>query len=99
MTTRDKLFVQPIGAPATFASDNLAPNLPLPNLAHTLEQYYKSLLPFGTAAQLDNSRKQIDQFRNGIGKKLQSILEERSKTNRNWVSKLLNLLPLKSSIR
>lgn len=89
MTNRDQLFLQSEHQPNTFAKDNLLPNLPLPSLDETLQRYYESLKPFGNAEQLANSRKIIDNFKNGIGKKLHAILLERTKTNRNWVRHFL----------
>lgn len=51
-----------------------------------MERYYESLKSFGTADELANSRKIIDEFRNGIGKHLHDVLEKRAKTHKNWVS-------------
>ncbi|KAJ6637373.1 Peroxisomal carnitine O-octanoyltransferase [Pseudolycoriella hygida] len=87
MTNRDRLFLQSENEPNTFAKDDLLPNLPLPSLNETLERYYDSLKPFGNAEQLAKSRKVIENFKNGIGKKLHSILVERTKNHRNWVEK------------
>lgn len=86
MTNRDLLFLQSTNGPNTFASDNALPSLPLPDLNDTLERYYESLKPFGNAEQLVHSRKIIENFKNGIGKKLHSILVERTKTYQNWVN-------------
>lgn len=94
MTNRDQLFLQPENEPNTFARDNSLPSLPLPSLNDTLERYYESLKPFGNAEQLANSRKIIDNFKNGIGKKLHSILVERTKNHRNWVCSIGELLEM-----
>lgn len=85
MTNRDQLFLRSEHEPKTFAKDNALPSLPLPSLNDTLERYYESLKPFGNTEQLANSRKIIENFKNGIGKKLHSILVERTKNHRNWV--------------
>ncbi len=85
MTTRDQLFLKSEHEPKTFDKDHLLPNLPLPSLSDTLERYYESLKPFGNAEQLANSRRIIENFKNGIGQKLHSILVDRAKTHRNWV--------------
>lgn len=82
----------------TFAKDHLAPPLPLPKLENTLDRYYQSLVPFGTEAELRSSKTLIEDFKNGIGKKLQAILEERAKNNKNWVSEKLKLDQLSSAI-
>lgn len=52
-----------------------------------MERYFESLKPFGTADELKNSRKIIDDFKIGVGKKLHAILVERTKTEKNWVEK------------
>lgn len=85
---REHFFFISNNETSTFAKDDLAPALPLPSLENTLAQYYKSLIPFGTDEQLKNSSKLIEDFKNGIGKKLQTILEERAKNNKNWVSEI-----------
>lgn len=85
MTNRDQLFLKSKHEPNTFAKDNSLPSLPLPSLTETLERYYESLKPFGNAEQLAYSREIIENFKNGIGKNLQSILLERTKNHRNWV--------------
>lgn len=85
--TREMLYVSDEGMPGTFEKDELAIPLPLPQLNDTLDRYYKSLQPFGTAEQLRESRRIIDEFRNGIGIRLQRILEERTKTFKNWVER------------
>lgn len=83
---RDNIFFLPENAPGTFSRDESLAPLPLPKLEATLERYYKSLIPFGTKEELTNSRRIIEEFRNGIGKKLQAQLEEKAKTEKNWVS-------------
>lgn len=82
---RQMLFIQDDDAPSSFAKDADLPSLPLPPLDDTLDRYYESLKPFGTEAQLSNSRRVIDEFRNGVGKQLHAVLEERAKTTKNWV--------------
>lgn len=83
--TREMIFVADEGAPGTFELDDVVPALPLPALENTLKRYYESLRPFGNEKQLRESRKIIDEFKNGVGQKLQKILEERAKTHKNWV--------------
>lgn len=83
---RENLYFLPDGSPGTFARDESLQKLPLPKLEETLERYYRNLLPFGTEQDLNNSRKVIDDFKNGIGKKLHKMLEAKAATERNWVS-------------
>jgi Choline/Carnitine o-acyltransferase len=83
---RDNFYFLPEGAPGTFARDESLGKLPLPKLEDTLERYERSLLPFGTNEELSNSRKTIEVFKNGIGKKLHKLLEEKAAKERNWVN-------------
>ncbi len=84
--SRELFFYLPEGAEPTFAHDEKLENLPLPKLEDTLERYYKNLLPFGNEDELKKSRKIIEDFKNGDGKKLQKMLEEKASKERNWVS-------------
>lgn len=84
--TREMLFVCDEKAAGTFDLDEDLPALPLPALENTLIRYYESLRPFGNEQQLRESRRIIDEFKNGVGQKLQKILEKRAKSNKNWVS-------------
>lgn len=86
---RQLIFYRTDEDAATFEKDELAPALPLPKLDDTLARYYESLKPFGTEAELLNSKKIIEKFKNGIGPKLQAILEERASIHKNWVNTIL----------
>lgn len=86
---RESIYYLPDGAPSTFARDETLAKLPLPKLDETLERYQRSILPFGTDEELKTSRRIIDDFKNGIGKKLQKLLEEKAVKERNWVSESL----------
>ena len=72
--------------PPTFSQDEFLPALPLPKLEDTLDRYYESLKPFGTEEELQQTKITIDKFKDGIGKKLHNILEERARRYKNWVS-------------
>ncbi|XP_052870202.1 peroxisomal carnitine O-octanoyltransferase [Anopheles cruzii] len=72
---------------STFCYDEDRPKLPLPALDHTLKRYLESLKPFGTAEELENSKRIIETFRKGVGAKLQAILEQRATKEKNWVEK------------
>lgn len=82
---RNSIFVLPEDAPATFDKDDSLPHLPLPKLEETLERYYESLKPFGTKEELKISRKIIDEFKKGEGKKLHALIETKAKETKNWV--------------
>lgn len=82
---RQFLFELNAGEPSTFANDEHLPPLPLPTLDETLDRYYESLRPFGTAEQLAHSRRLIAAFRDGIGRRLHGLVEERARRDRNWV--------------
>lgn len=82
---RENFFFLPDDAPSTFTRDESLEKLPLPKLEDTLARYEKNLLPFGTDQELINAKKAIEIFKNGIGKKLQKMLEEKAAKERNWV--------------
>lgn len=86
---RENLFFLPEGAPPTFSRDESLESLPLPKLDDTLTRYYQNLLPFGSEEELRNSKKIIDDFKNGVGRNLQQILEARALKERNWVRSCL----------
>jgi carnitine O-octanoyltransferase len=83
---RELFYYLPKGAPPTFSRDESLEKLPLPKLEDTLERYFRNLLPFGSEDELKDSKRIIDEFKNGIGKKLQKMLEEKAAKEKNWVS-------------
>lgn len=84
--SREAHFFLPPDAPGTFSRDEKLSNLPLPKLEHTLLRYERNLLPFANEEELKTARKSIETFKNGVGKKLQELLEKKASQNRNWVS-------------
>lgn len=85
------------GAPSTFAQDEELPALPLPTLADSIERYYEAIQPFGNKEELANTRRLLEDFKNGIGKKLHQMLKEKAKSEKNWVSLIIALnTPLSS---
>jgi hypothetical protein len=82
---RDTWFFLPEGEPSTFYRDEKLEKLPLPKLKDTLARYERNLLPFATEDELKKSRVIINEFKNGIGKKLHEILEKKAAKERNWV--------------
>jgi carnitine O-octanoyltransferase len=82
---RENIYILPEDAPSTFSRDENLDPLPLPSLEDTMNRYYDSLKPFGTEDELKESLKLINEFKNGIGKKLQNILVDRTVKHKNWV--------------
>lgn len=74
----------------TYEFDEMLPPLPLPELKDTMQRYYDSVKPFGTAEELSNTRKVIDEFERGIGAKLQAQLKNRASTLKNWLDEWWN---------
>jgi hypothetical protein len=70
---------------STFSADDLLPSLPVPNLDDTLRKYLESIKPFVNDLEYANSEKIVENFKTGIGEKLQFYLVDRSKKKRNWV--------------
>lgn len=85
---REAIFFLPEGAPSTFARDELLESLPLPKLEETLKRYERSLLPFGSDEEINQSRKVIEEFKNGVGKQLHKLLESKAAKEKNWVRSL-----------
>ncbi|KAI8130847.1 hypothetical protein FF38_04977 [Lucilia cuprina] len=69
----------------TYDFDEELPPLPLPDLHDTMQRYYESVKPFGTAEELAVTRKAIEDFENGIGSELHSKLKERASKLKNWL--------------
>ncbi|XP_053679348.1 peroxisomal carnitine O-octanoyltransferase [Anopheles nili] len=85
---RESIYYLPEGSSeSTFCYDESCPRLPLPKLDHTLKRYLESVKPFGTAAELENTKQIIETFRKGVGAQLQKILEEKAACEKNWVDK------------
>ncbi|CRK94291.1 CLUMA_CG007806, isoform A [Clunio marinus] len=85
--SREQFYFLPEGAPPTFSRDEMLEKLPLPKLEDSLKRYYRNLLPFGSDEELAKSRKIIEDFKNGDGKKLQKMLEDKAAKERNWVER------------
>ncbi|XP_060651198.1 peroxisomal carnitine O-octanoyltransferase [Drosophila nasuta] len=82
---RESLFVATKDDGDTYAFDETLPALPLPELSDTMQRYYASLVPFGTAEELAQSRSIIEQFQNGVGAELHAKLKERASKMKNWL--------------
>ncbi|CAH1991282.1 unnamed protein product [Acanthoscelides obtectus] len=72
--------------PAFQNTSNL-PSLPVPTLSQTIEKYVKSVTPFLNEKELENTKKLCREFSatNGIGTRLQKLLEEKAATEENWL--------------
>jgi len=64
--------------------DSLPP-LPLPSLEQTLNAYIKSCEPLLTPQELEHTKAVCGDFLKGIGPELQSVLEERANSEKNWL--------------
>ena len=89
--SRERFYFLPDDAPSTFSRDESLEKLPLPKLEDTLQRYYRNLLPFGNQDELNNSKKMIEEFKSGVGRKLQKMLEEKASKEKNWVCLLIKL--------
>jgi hypothetical protein len=69
----------------TFQYQDSLPPLPLPSLEVTIEKYIKSCEAILTPAELEHTKGVCHDFINGVGPKLQGILQERASSERNWL--------------
>nr|CAI5848338.1 unnamed protein product [Callosobruchus analis] len=72
---------------AAFENKLLLPSLPVPALNQTIEKYVKSVTPFLNEKELEHTKKLLREFSaaNGIGPRLQKLLEEKAVTEENWL--------------
>ncbi|ELU17808.1 hypothetical protein CAPTEDRAFT_171816 [Capitella teleta] len=75
------------GEEKTFQYQDSLPSLPIPDLEHTLAKYLESVQPFLTKEEYAKTELIVKDFGQGIGRKLQIKLLEKSKHKRNWVEK------------
>jgi len=69
----------------TYATESL-PRLPVPPLDQTLRKYIDTLRPILTEEQLEQSKQVVKKFQDGVGPKLQALLEVRAQNHVNWLS-------------
>lgn len=62
------------------------PKLPVPTLQETSSKYLKTIQPFLTAKQFEESKAKVDAFLNNEGPILQKKLENFAKDKENWLS-------------
>ncbi|KAG9404831.1 hypothetical protein AC1031_005039 [Aphanomyces cochlioides] len=71
---------------ATYKHQSTLPHLPLPELQDTLEKYILSIEPFVTKEELQQAKAKADALLRGSGPKLQAILAQRAKEEKNWLA-------------
>ncbi|CAD5122394.1 unnamed protein product [Dimorphilus gyrociliatus] len=71
----------------TFDLQSVLPRLPLPELEDTCQKYLMTVKPLVSAAEYEETKKLVEQFRDGEGKILQKFLEKKIKEEDNWLSK------------
>lgn len=64
------------------------PTLPVPSLQQTCERYITALEPILEAEELQHTKELVEDFKKvgGVGRSLQSTLEERARKSENWVN-------------
>jgi len=70
----------------TFSIQYNLPRLPVPPLEQTLNRYLETLKPILTDDQHEHTRKIVEQFKEKEGPKLQALLEQKARTEVNWLS-------------
>ena len=79
----------------TFESDDLLPDLPLPNLSETLKRYLDSVKPHVNEEEFLETKKIVNQFEKNEGSALHQRLVNRTRNHRNWASiSIVNILTL-----
>ncbi|GAB1597880.1 carnitine O-acetyltransferase-like [Argonauta hians] len=77
---------QPHCSKSEFTVQDTLPPLPVPPLEQTLHKYELSIQPLLGEEELQHTHSIIEEFKNGVGNKLQELLEERAKHNDNWLA-------------
>lgn len=72
--------------PKIYSFQGSLPRLPLPDLSDTIRRYLRSVRPLLDDASYENVIRQADEFKEGIGKKLQRYLLLKSWWSTNYVS-------------
>lgn len=70
---------------ATFAHQDDLPSLPVPSLDDTLAKFVQSVKPFLTEEELEHTSAVVEDFKAGVGGRLQKMLQERGREERNWL--------------
>ena len=75
----------------TFSIEDSLPPLPLPSLKSTLKLYIDSIQPFLQHEENVYTQKIAEEFEKGIGVRLQDVLNEKAKSDKNWVAIIIKL--------
>lgn len=70
----------------TFDEDDKLPNLPLPDMDHTLNSYLDSVKPFVSDIDYGKTKEIVKSFEQGIGRILHEKLKKKAEMSRNWVN-------------
>ncbi|XP_018569317.1 carnitine O-acetyltransferase isoform X2 [Anoplophora glabripennis] len=81
------LSLSNVAAPK-FENSLKLPSLPVPILSQSIEKYIKTVTPFLSEAELNNTKKILKEFssENGIGTKLQKLLVQKAQNSENWLA-------------
>nr|XP_058153062.1 peroxisomal carnitine O-octanoyltransferase isoform X2 [Dasypus novemcinctus] len=69
----------------TFQYQDSLPSLPVPSLEESLKKYLESVKPFANEEEYKKTEEIVQEFKSGIGEKLQQKLLERAQGKRNWL--------------
>ncbi|XP_045459314.1 carnitine O-acetyltransferase-like [Melitaea cinxia] len=61
------------------------PKLPVPKLGDTLNKFLVTAQPFLNDTEFATTKTLVKEFENGVGQKLQSLLEKRATQHQNWL--------------
>jgi hypothetical protein len=79
-TSQKKFYIASDSLEKTFDFDSVLKKLPIPDLKQTLDKYLKSIQPFVSQHEYENTYKTCNEFLNsGEGTNLQKLLHEKSK--------------------
>ena len=69
----------------TYGHQDDLQSLPVPDLEDTLKKYLVTVKPFLTPEEMEHTEAVVEDFKNGIGAKLQEMLVARGEEERNWL--------------
>lgn len=69
-----------------FLNNKNLPSLPVPKLKDTINKYIKTVQPFLTQRELENTKNILREFEKNDGAVLQTFLENRAQKTENWLS-------------
>ena len=99
-TSQKKFYIASDLLEKTFDFDSSLKKLPIPDLKQTLDKYLKSIQPFVSQREYENTYKTCNEFLNsGEGTNLQKLLQDKSKVQqcsllcKDLMKDLLKFLP------